>query len=80
MCPQGTFLQGFERVNRASGTRGGTFNYPKDVGECCKVKFVLPSGNALGVDARASARRRTASTRRVDRRTRRTRWRRTVRW
>lgn len=51
MCPQGTFLQGFERVNRASGTRGGTFNYPKDVGECCKVKFVLPSGNALGVDA-----------------------------
>jgi len=50
-CPQGTFLQGFERVNRASGTHGGSFYYPKDAGECCKVKFVLPSGKALGVDA-----------------------------
>jgi hypothetical protein len=50
-CPAGTFLQGFKRVNRASASGGRYYFYPKDGGECCKVKFVLPSGNAIGVDA-----------------------------
>jgi hypothetical protein len=49
-CPTGTFLQGFKRVNRASASGGRYYFYPKDGGECCKVKFVLPSGNAIGVD------------------------------
>ena len=50
VCPAGTFLQGFNRVNKAQTTRGSAFYYPKDQGECCKVKFVLPSGNALGTN------------------------------
>ena len=49
-CPAGTFLQGFKRSNKATGTRGATFFYPKDAGVCCKVKFVLPSGDALGTE------------------------------
>ena len=49
-CPSGTFLQGFKRVNRASASGGRYYFYPKDGGECCKVKFVLPSGNTIGVD------------------------------
>ena len=53
-CPAGTFLQGFKRVNKASS--GSTaFYYPRDVGECCKVKFVLPSGEALGAESCACA-------------------------
>lgn len=49
-CPAGTFLQGFKRVNKAS-SGSAAFYYPRDVGECCKVKFVLPSGEALGAEA-----------------------------
>lgn len=50
VCPGGTFLQGFKRANRATGNGGKPFYYPKDQGVCCKVKFVLPSGNALGTE------------------------------
>jgi len=53
-CPLGTFLQGFKRVNKAS-SGNSAFYYPRDIGECCKVKFALPSGDALGTEACACA-------------------------